>query len=132
MENKYHKSWAEILVASKFALVGLFATGVHISMVWLLMMVVGQPPFVANLLAFATAFGFSYVGHYHWSFKAQSRQGNNLRRFFLVAVSALVLNNILLVYMLEKAYFSELVSTIVSVFIIPLYTFIGSRFWAFK
>lgn len=132
MSNTMRKTLHEVMTASKFAVVGLVATLIHILMVWFLMKIFSQPPFAANALAFFTAFGFSYMGHYHWSFKSQAKEGNSFRRFFLVAGSAFLLNNILLVYMLEKAYFSELISVVISVFIIPLYTFIGSRFWAFK
>ena len=113
-------------------MVGLVATAIHASTVWVLMAVFYLPPFSANALAFLCAFGFSYLGHYHWSFSGQAKSGNSLRRFFLLAVSAFILNNFLLAYMLEKAYFSEQISVIVSVFIIPVYNFIGSRFWAFK
>ena len=126
------KTLKELVTASKFAVVGLAATGIHVFMVWLLMGIFTLPPFLANTSAFLTAFGFSYMGHYHWSFKAQPRQGNNFKRFILIAGSAFLLNNVLMVYMLEKAYFSEMISVIISIFIIPLYTFIGSRFWAFK
>lgn len=132
MTNRVSLILHELITASKFAVVGLAATAVHVGVVWLLMGLFSQPPYLANALAFLTAFGFSYLGHCHWSFRAQERQGNSFRRFFLIASSAFLLNNILLTYMLEKAYFSELVSVIIAVFIIPLYTFIGSRFWAFK
>lgn len=132
MGTRVEKTLQELITASKFAVVGLAVTGIHIFVVWLLMDIFSQPPFLANTLAFLTAFGFSYMGHYHWSFKAQPRQGNSFRRFILIAVSAFILNNVLLVYMLEKAYFSEVVSVIISIFIIPLYTFTGSRLWVFK
>ena len=132
MDSRMGKTLRELITASKFAAVGLAATAIHVFMVWLLMDIFSLPPFLANTPAFLTAFGFSYMGHYHWSFKAQPRQGNSFRRFILIAGSAFLLNNVLLVYMLEKAYFSEMVSVIVSIFIIPLYTFTGSRFWAFK
>lgn len=132
MTNRASQLLHELITVSKFALVGLTATAVHVFMVWLLMGLFSQPPYLANALAFLTAFCFSYLGHYHWSFRAQPKEGNSFRRFFLIAASAFLLNNILLTYMLEKAYFSELVSVIIAVFIIPLYTFIGSRFWAFK
>ena len=132
MTDRVKKSLAELMIASKFLVVGLTATAIHMSMVWLLMEKFSQPPFLANLGAFMTAFVFSFLGHYHWSFKTHTRQANSLQRFFLVAASALLLNNILLVFLLEKAYFSELITTILSVLIIPVYSFIGSRFWAFK
>lgn len=132
MDSKTGKTLKELITASKFAAVGLAATGIHVFMVWLLMEIFSQPPFLANTPAFLMAFGFSYLGHYHWSFKTQPRQGNNFKRFILIAGSAFLLNNILLAYMLEKAYFSEMISVIVSIFIIPIYTFTGSRLWAFK
>ena len=132
MDSRIGKALKELVTASKFAAVGLAATGIHVFMVWLLMDIFSLPPFYANTPAFLTASGFSYMGHYHWSFKAQPRQGSNFKRFILIAGSAFLLNNVLLVYMLEKAYFSEMISVIISIFIIPLYTFIGSRLWAFK
>ena len=132
MTSKARKTLGELITASKFAAVGLAATSIHVFMVWFLMKIFSLSPYPTNTIAFLTAFGFSYLGHYHWSFRAQARQANNFRRFVLIAGSAFLLNNILLTYMLEKAYFSEMVSVIFSIFIIPLYTFIGSRFWAFK
>lgn len=132
MGSRMAETFREVITASKFAMVGLAATGIHVLMVWLLMDIFSLPPFFANTTAFLTAFGFSYMGHYHWSFKTQPRQGNSFKRFMLIAGSAFLLNTVLLAYMLEKAYFSEMVSVMVSIFIIPLYTFTGSRFWAFK
>lgn len=132
MAGNNSKTIAEIFIASKFALVGLAATGVHLLMVWLLITLAELAPLLANLLAFLTAFGVSYMGHRHFTFKAQSTSGNSFTRFALIALSAFLINNILLIYLLEKAYLSDLQSTIVAVFIIPAYTFIMSRLWAFK
>jgi len=132
MTGSLTKTLTEIVTASKFAIVGLCATAIHIFMVWLLMSVFTLQPLLANTLAFLTAFVFSYLGHHHWSFNSGSRSGNSLKKFFVVAGSAFLLNNFLLVYMLEAAYFSQQVSVMISVFIIPIYSFIGSRFWAFK
>ena len=132
MAGKARKTLGELITAAKFAAVGLAATAVHVFMVWVLMKLFFLSPYPTNTIAFLTAFGFSYLGHYHWSFKEQPKEGNSFRRFVMIAGSAFLLNNILLTYMLEKAYFPEMISVIFSIFIIPLYTFIGSRFWAFK
>ena len=51
--------WRRVL---KFGLIGALATLVHI-IIGAILIQSGQPPLIANALAFATAFLVSFVGH---------------------------------------------------------------------
>lgn len=72
--------------AFKFALTGLFVTGVHVALAIALMEFSGVGPGLANGTAFASSALLSYAINTVWSF-SEKPGCENLRRF--VAVSAL-------------------------------------------
>jgi putative flippase GtrA len=121
---------------SKFASVGLIATGVHA----LVYGVVGAvlEPMLANLIAFLIAFLFSYSGHFLWTFRAQT-QGREMHkafsyqfRFLVVALSGLLLNSVAVWLVTERLQIDYLYAVLPMVFVVPLVTFALAKVWAFR
>lgn len=132
LKSVYASVLAELPVVFRFAIVGLSATAVHMGMIFLLITRMAVHPVGANAAAFLTAFMVSFLGHLHWSFTRARSRRQAFPRFLLTALSAFALNNIMLVWLLQLRLLPDLVSTMLAVFIIPLYTFLLSRFWAFR
>ncbi len=124
--------WHEMVIAARFGLVGIVSTTVHILIVWLLLISTVFSPIVANTFAFLTAFGISFVGNYRWTFRSPGNVGRAIKRFLLISVSAFVINTLLLAVLLRGEWFSPLVAAIFSAAVVPLITFVTSRFWGFQ
>jgi putative flippase GtrA len=124
--------WRELAVATRFGLVGITATCVHILIVWLLLSKTLLPTLVANMLAFLTAFGISFTGNYLWTFGSPGHPGKAMRRFLMISVSAFAVNSLLLAWLLTTGWLAPTASAIVSATAIPAITFWASRLWGFK
>lgn len=115
--------------ATRFGLVGLAATGVHLAVAALMLFL--WPPlneFIANIVAFCVAFQISLVGHRRLTFK---RQGSAWR-FALVAASGFALNNGLLAVLIQGLGMSGFVAIAIATLSVPVVTYLASRLWAFK
>jgi len=76
-----------------FGLVGGGASLLHIAvavaMDWFFILSI----FVVNLVGFLTAFLWSYLGHYHWTFRSSKSHRQAVPRFALTALAGYVVNN---------------------------------------
>jgi putative flippase GtrA len=122
----------ELLIVSRFSLIGVAAAGIHIGIVWILILESNINVFIANFVAFLVAFGFSFIGQYFWTFRSTSDLRRTLIRFFLVALGAFLTNNLILVALLNVELLSDLLAAVFAVFVIPLITYLAGRFWAFR
>ena len=128
----YGKVKREFFTVSKFTVVGVLAALVHIGVVWFLIEFFQWPPFVANLLAFLTAFSVSFTGQYYWTFRTNRVWHHALARFFTVSLAAFAVNNIVLAGLLDADLTSPALSAVVAAMVIPLFTYVLGRFWAFS
>jgi putative flippase GtrA len=124
--------WRELLIASRFGLVGIVATAVHIAVVWLLLRETGIAPIFANTLAFLMAFGISFAGNYLWTFRSPGNPRRAMFRFFVIAFTAFAANTLVLSFLLHKGWFLPDVSAIFSASAVPVISFLASRLWGFK
>lgn len=122
----------EIITAARFGLVGLLATAVHIAIVWLLLTLTSVAPMLANTLAFLTAFCISFTGNYLWTFRSPGSPRRAIFRFFVIAVSAFVVNTLILAFLVPKGWFLPVTSAILSASLVPAITFLASRLWCFE
>ncbi|UQZ91421.1 GtrA family protein (plasmid) [Deltaproteobacteria bacterium Smac51] len=122
----------EAIIASRFSLVGITATMVHMLVVFFLLSNTLLPALSANAIAFCSAFGISFTGNYIWTFQSPGNPKKAMRRFLLISVSAFIVNTLILTAILNSGRLSPLVSTIISASAVPVITFIFSRFWGFR
>lgn len=127
-----------VLQVSRFASVGLVATGVHALVYGVLGGFSNITPMAANLLAFVVAFGFSYLGHFRFTFSEQMQGRSALQsysvqlRFFVVALLGLGLNALGVWVTTDYLKANYLLAILPMVFIVPLITFGVSKIWAFR
>jgi len=116
----------------KFVCIGGLAAATHFLSEILLVEFLLLHPLVANLFAFLIAFLVSFFGQRFVTF-AESNQSlqTSLLRFFLVAFSSFILNQLLfafILYFFPFPYYLALLIVLVSVAVI---TFFASKHWAF-
>jgi len=124
--------WHEFYLASRFALVGIAATAVHMLVVWLLIETTSLPVLVANLIAFLTAFGISFTGNYVWTFGSPGRPVTAMRRFFLISGGAFSANSMVLALLTIADWLQPTVAAALAAAVIPLITYVASRLWGFN
>ncbi|MBH3341405.1 GtrA family protein [Pseudomonas mendocina] len=122
----------EMIIASRFTLVGITATGVHILVLWLLISHAGLSTLLANLFAFMTAFGISFAGNYIWTFSAPGQPYKAVRRFLLISGTAFVTNSLLLAWLLSTKWLAPIHAALFCAAAIPAITFVASRLWGFN
>jgi putative flippase GtrA len=122
----------EIQKLSRFVAIGVAATAVHMAVVWSLISLVDTEPLLANLAAFLIAFVVSFTGQYFWTFRSTRRLSSAITRFFVVAFSAFLLNNVALVALLNAQLMSASLAAVIAVCVIPAISYVLGRFWAFQ
>ena len=131
-ETATRRIGGELLMLSRFAIVGVAATSIHIGAVWILIRQFDVQPLLANLIAFGGAFAVSFIGQYRWTFRSEQDWSSALRRFFAVSACGFVLNNAALVGLLKSQLASPELSAALSACVVPLVTYMLNRVWAFK
>lgn len=122
----------EFFTIIRFGLVGIAATAVHLSIVLVLLTYTVVPPLIANTCAFLFAFIISFFGHYIWTFSNPGNPKQVIKRFFLISLSGFLINSALLATLLQLDIISTRLSSVISVVIIPIFTFAASKLWGFK
>lgn len=118
--------------ALRFAVVGGAATAVHYMTALGLVAAFGWSPRWANLGGFLVAFAVSFLGQWKWTFGAEKAPGRRaLPAYFVVAVSAFLLNALLFELLLRFTPLPYYVSLAIVLGAVALLTFIASRRWAF-
>jgi putative flippase GtrA len=131
-KTQWQQIGQELLTIARFGIVGVIATGVHILVVWILLSKTALSPLIANTLAFMTAFGFSFSGHYFWTFQNPGDLGRAVRRFLFISVIGFVVNTVVLTAMLHAGWLSPFVSVVFSLVVVPIVTFVSSRLRGFS
>lgn len=127
----------ELLTLLRFGLVGLIATLVHLLVVWLLL---SQPllarssnlPILANTVAYFSAFGFSFWGHYAWTFRCSKNPRTAICRFMAISVLAFISNSAILIILVNSKLFSLPVAATLSTLSVPIFSYCANRLWAFS
>lgn len=128
---KHAGKWHELKTLVRFGVIGIAATAVHVTIVFLLIERANAQPILANLIAFAFAFVVSFSGQYYWTFRSKRRISSAVTRFFLVAFSAFLVNNVVLITLLDMDLMQPSLAAVLAVFVIPLISYLLGRFWAF-
>lgn len=119
--------------AGIFALVGLVATGVHY--VVALALSLAMPVVWANPLGFLMAFGVSYVGHGRLTFRLQNGEHQHrkrLPRFALTATAGFLIGQAILLVLRALTPFPDWLALGIALGVVPVFTFVTSRFWVFS
>jgi len=116
----------------RFGSVGSCAAAVNMLMVIWLVTGFNIHPLLANIFAFLIAFNISYIGHRHWSFAGTKRlHRSSIPRFLSVAVISFILNEGLFYIFLSLFHWYYIWALLLVLLIVPIFTFLCSKFWAF-
>lgn len=124
--------WRELMLAARFAIVGVLATATHVLLVWWLMHVLAMPPQWANFLAFLGAFGVSFLGNYHFTFGAPGKWQAALPRFLGTSLAAYGLNALTLAALLHMGQVAPFTAALIAAACVPGFSFAASRLWVFR
>lgn len=117
---------------SRFGVVGIIATTVHVTIFLTLVDGFAVNPFWANLAAFCTAVLVSYFGNLVWTFDMRAAGLTRLPRFIIVALLGLIANQAIVLLVVELLGQSPRLAIAVIVFVVPAMTYLGSRLWIFN
>jgi putative flippase GtrA len=125
-----------VLQGLKFGIVGAAAAATHVLVFVGLIELFDMPPLWANLGAFCVAFVVSFLGHFHWTFHAESAEGarawkDALPRFITVALVGLGLNSLVVFAVVNVLALPYLIAVVLMVTAVPAVVFVLSKFWAF-
>jgi putative flippase GtrA len=117
---------------SRFGVVGLVATAVHVGVGLGLHGGGGIPAFWANIVAFCTALGVSYFGQTRITFPEATAGRAAFARFASIAVSGLALNQII-VWLVTSAFGGPYwLALAIIIATVPAATFLALKFWALR
>ncbi len=115
----------------RFGIVGVAATLVHVGVAVACVEAAGLDPFVANLLAFTTAVGISYVGHMYVTFGARGAHAQRLPRFVATALLGLGLNQLIMATWVSALEWDYRGALAIVVTLVPALTYAVSKKWVF-
>jgi putative flippase GtrA len=115
----------------RFGLIGIVATIVHVLVALSFHHGYGLSPLWSNALAFITAWAFSYVGHWRWTFGANTEHAYSIPRFLVVAIGGFGLNQLIVFVATAILGWPLWLALIPAMIIVPLASFVASRVWAY-
>lgn len=123
----------------KFGIIGILSTLIHISVFSYLVSIYEFSTIISNVLAFLVALSFSFAGHYKITFKSQlaetvteTRVLKRLIRFFLSALTGLVLNIVIAYITIDILGLGLIYSVVLMGVLTPVFLFFVNKFWVFK
>lgn len=115
-----------------FGVVGVTAMLVHLGSVTLLLVPLGLPPLLANVIGFLLAFQVSHAGHHRLTFvAADAPVSRSRKRFFLVALTSFAVNELMYAGLLHYTDLDYRTALAIVLFAVAALTFVSARSWAF-
>lgn len=119
-----------------FALVGLLATIVHISVFVGLFELLRIPPLIANSAAFLLAFSVSFAGQSAWTFRAQIDDRGltviHLVRFLCTSLVGFGINTLIVYVIVMRLGASSLLALPLMATLAPAAVFALNKWWVFR
>jgi putative flippase GtrA len=117
---------------ARFGTVGLVATALHLGVAWAMASLRGMPALAANAGGYVAAFGFSYLGHFYWTFGQRRGHPVHLPRFLAVSGLGFALTNAIVVAVVGIGRLPFEVALLAILVAVPTTTWALSRWWAFR
>ncbi len=122
---------SEAQVVSRFSLIGIIATLIHMGVSFCLLNITRLSAQEANFFGFLTALGFSYLGHYHFSFKSTRAHGDVIPRFLSTTVLSYLANFLLVAALTTLTSLGDNICLFAGICIMPLVSLTLSRLWVY-
>ena len=116
----------------RFGLSGAAATLTHVIVFVVLVEWFQMRPLFAAVPAFLSALSVSYGLNYRWTFSANGPHRILLPKFLLVSVTGLLLNLLITYLVVDHWQLWYGFALLAIILIIPLSTYLLSKFWVFR
>lgn len=114
-----------------FGIVGVGATLTHYTSALVFVELFAVNLFLANFWAFCIAVSVSYIGHSKLTFRKPMHRAGAIK-FGVVSISALGLSQLVLAGLTWLALLDYKLNMLVTVGVIPVYSYILNKFWVYK
>lgn len=128
------RSWnlrEEILRLARFGAVGAIATAIYYGL-GLVLNLNDWHPQVANVVAYCCANLFSFLGHFHFTFKVSGKAASRMVKFALLGVLGYVISTAITAVSFEMLDLPAWIALALVVVSVTAVTWTASRFWIFK
>jgi len=122
----------EAVVVTRYGLVGIAATAVHMLIVSFLVLLTPMHTLLANTIAFCAAFAVTFAGNYLWTFQSPGNLRRAIRRLLLISTAAFSVNTVVLSAIIGQKWLPDVGAAFISAAVVPLITFIIIRLWGFQ
>lgn len=122
----------EAIVVTRYGLVGIAATVVHMLIVAVLVLLTPIHTLLSNTIAFCAAFAVTFAGNYIWTFQSPGNPWRAIRRLLLISIAAFSVNTLVLSAIISQNWLSDFGAAVISAAIVPLIAFIIIRRWGFQ
>jgi putative flippase GtrA len=116
----------------RFGIVGATSALVNFLGVFALVELFSLKPLIANIIAYLIASIVSYVGHYHWTFASNAEHHKSVFKFYIMLGMNLLLNEALYAFFLYVVSLNYQLALILTIVIVPIFTFIVSKLWVYR
>lgn len=117
---------------TRFGMVGLLTTGLHMLIALGLVSALGWPVQRANLVAFACALMVSFLGHHHWSFRSDAGYGRTGPRFLLAAGAGYGASVVLIALLGPALPGNRQLVVVIGGLAIPAVSYLANRLFVFR
>lgn len=127
------KSFPRVILAqfASYLGVGAIGTAAHYSLLIVVVQKLGFWPVVGSTVGFTVGAVVNYSLNYYITFRSQKRHYEGASKFFLVALSGLVLNTIIFVFVSRVLSLHYLLAQIAATGVVTMWTFTCNRLWTF-
>lgn len=116
----------------RFGIVGVIAASIHFMTVVMLVQNFSFEPLFANIFGFLVSFHASYWGHRLWTFQGtESLHEVSFPKLFLLQAANFSANETIF-YIFLVLHLPYPLALIITLGILPVFTFVSSKFWVFK
>jgi putative flippase GtrA len=122
----------EAVVVTRYGLVGIAATGVHMLIVSAMVLLTPMHTLLSNTIAFCAAFAVTFAGNYLWTFQSPGNPWRAIRRLLLISIAAFTVNTAVLSAIISKRLLPDAGAAFISAAVVPLTSFIIVRIWGFQ
>lgn len=115
-----------------YILIGILCTFVHVFLFYVLVDVFGLEIIQGNSLAFIAAFSCGHYLNHKYCFVSKSKFISTFWKYFIVAVSGLCLNTMIIYFLVHMNSYHKYIGLSVAIVCVPPFTYWANRVWTFK
>lgn len=116
----------------KYAIVGVIATIVDFSILYVLTDVAGFHYLLSATASFVVAAMTNYYIQRKWTFKSNGKKRRQLPVFFTIAIIGVILNNNILYLGVEYFYIHYMLAKVFASAVVMIWNFFGNKYLTFK